>query len=125
MTSEDGEQSKIRNTEFTRTGATGGFRPSRCLAGILPDGGFRNVDLKLRQNAFHNCSHRRLMGRAEADPAKSDPAGQKHEHDVMTKEDVTSQKHPASRRDRVLSRLPQGLHPAAKRMRRFVRRLVG
>jgi tRNA (mo5U34)-methyltransferase len=101
------------------------FPTTGCLEAMLLDSGFRNVDLKLQENAFYNYSHRRLMGRAEADPAKSDPGGQQHEHDVMTKEDATSQNGAASRRDRLLSRLPQGLHPAAKRMRRLMRRLVG
>ena len=99
------------------------FPTTRCLAAILLDSGFCNIDLKLKENAFYNYSHRRLMGCAKPDPTKSDPAGQKHEHGVLTK-DVTSQ-NPVSRRDRLLSRLPPGLHTAAKWMRRFLRRLVG
>jgi SAM-dependent methyltransferase len=100
------------------------FPTTRCLEVILLDSGFCKVDLKLRENAFYNYGHRRLMGRAEADPAKSDPAGQIHEHGVITK-DVTSKNGPVSRRDRLLSRMPLGLHPAARRVRRFLRRLVG
>lgn len=100
------------------------YPTTRCLEVMLLDSGFRNVDLRLTENAFYNYGHRRLMGRAEADPANSDPAGQQHEHDVI-KGDVISQDRPASRRDRLLSRLPPVLHPAAKRMRGFAKRLVG
>jgi SAM-dependent methyltransferase len=49
------------------------FPTTRGLEVILLDSGFRNVACELKQNAFYNYSHRRLMGRAEADPAKSDP----------------------------------------------------
>jgi SAM-dependent methyltransferase len=104
------------------------FPTTRCLEVILQDCGFRNIDLKLKENAFYNYSHRRLMGRAEADPAKPDPAGQNYEHGVTTEDEATagsSGNLPNSSRDRLLSRLPAGLHPAARRMRRFVRRLVG
>jgi len=100
------------------------FPTTHCLTAILEDSGFRNVDLKLRENAFCNYSHRRLMGRAEADPAKSDPERQQYEHGVATK-DVVAQNRTMPRRSRLLSRLPPVLHPAAKWMRRFVRRLVG
>ncbi|HEV3483128.1 MAG TPA: class I SAM-dependent methyltransferase [Candidatus Acidoferrales bacterium] len=100
------------------------FPTTRCLAAILEDSGFRSVDLKLRENAFYNYSHRRLMGRAEADPAKSNPERQQYEHGVVTK-DVIAQNRPLPRRSRLLSWLPPRLHPAAKWMRRFARRLVG
>jgi hypothetical protein len=99
------------------------FPTTRCLTAILLDSGFRNVDLKLRENAFCNYGYRRLMGHAEADPAKSDPAAQEHEHAVAT-QDVTLQNCPMSRRDRILSRLPPSLHSTANRMRRFVKRLI-
>jgi len=72
------------------------FPTTRCLEAIMVDSGFRNVDLELKKNAFYNYSHRRLMGRAEADPAKPDPSDQKHEHMVATKDDVTPTKDLAS-----------------------------
>ena len=49
---------------------------------MLRDCGFKDVDLALKTNAFYNYSHRRLMGRAIADPAKSHPGEQQYEHDV-------------------------------------------
>ena len=102
------------------------FPTTRCLEAILLDSGFRNVNLKLTENAFTNYSHRRLMGRAEADPAKPDPGEQKHEHIVATKEDAASnQSTPQIKRgrfDRLLAWLPPALHPLARRIRRFVQR---
>jgi hypothetical protein len=102
------------------------FPTTRCLEAILLDSGFRNVNLKLTENAFTNYSHRRLMGRAEADPAKPDPGEQKHEHIVATKDDAASnQSTPQIKRgrfDRLLAWLPPALHPLARRIRRFVQR---
>jgi SAM-dependent methyltransferase len=56
------------------------FPTTRCLEMILLDSGFHNVACKLELNAIYNYTHRRLMGRAEVNPAKSDPGDQKHEH---------------------------------------------
>jgi tRNA (mo5U34)-methyltransferase len=56
------------------------FPTTRCLEAVLLDSGFRNVACELKLNAFYNYSHRRLMGRAEVNPAKSDPGNQKYEH---------------------------------------------
>jgi hypothetical protein len=56
------------------------FPTTRCLEVILLDSGFQNVTCELKLNAFYNYSHRRLMGRAEVDPAKSDPRNQQYEH---------------------------------------------
>jgi len=59
------------------------FPTTYGLKAILLTSGFRNVTCELKPNAFYKYSHRRLMGRAEADPEKSDPANQKHEHWIM------------------------------------------
>jgi tRNA (mo5U34)-methyltransferase len=56
------------------------FPTTRCLEAVLLDSGFRKIRLALKENAFYGYSHRRLMGQAEADPEKADPAAQKHEH---------------------------------------------
>jgi hypothetical protein len=96
------------------------FPTTRCLEVILLDSGFRNVACELKRNAFYNYSHQRLMGRAEVNPAKSDPGEQKHEHWVATQA-PTFNRLSASRR--LLSRLPPGLQQTAKRVRRAVRPL--
>jgi SAM-dependent methyltransferase len=96
------------------------FPTTRGLEVILLDSGFRNVACELKRSAFYNYSHRRLMGRAEADPAKSDPGEQKHEHWVAPQE-PTSNRLSASRFNRVVSWLPPGLQQMAKRVRRAVR----
>jgi hypothetical protein len=98
------------------------YPTTRGLEVIMLDSGFRNVALELKRNAFYNYSHRRLMGRAEADPAQSDPGDQKHEHWVAT-EEPTSNRLTVSRFDRLLSRLPPPLQSTARRVRRTVRRL--
>jgi len=98
------------------------FPTTRGLEVILLDSGFRNVALELKRNAFYSHSHRRLMGRAEADPAKPDPGQQQHEHSVYT-EEPTSNRLSASRFNRLLSWLPPSLHQMARRVRRAVRRL--
>jgi len=103
------------------------FPTRRCLEVILLDAGFRNVELKLKKNAFYNYSHRRLMGRAEADPAKPNPSEQKYEHVLASKDDTASNRSTTQleggRFDRVLAWLPRSLHPTAKRIRQFVWRL--
>jgi len=100
------------------------FPTSRCLEVILLDAGFRNVELELKKNAFYNYSHRRLMGRAEADPAKPNPDEQKYEHVLATKDDKPSnQSTPRlekGRFERLLAWLPPALHPMARRIRRLV-----
>jgi len=106
------------------------FPTTRCLEAILQDSGFRNVNLELKRNAFCNYSGRRLMGRAQADPAKPDPGEQKYEHIVATTNDTAEpfQSIPdpirAGRFDRLLSLLPPALHPTARQIRRVVRRLL-
>jgi SAM-dependent methyltransferase len=47
------------------------FPTTRCLEVILVDSGFSNVACELKRHAF--SSHRRIIGRAEANPANSDP----------------------------------------------------
>lgn len=100
------------------------FPTTRCLEAVLLDSGFRNVNVELKKNAFYNYSHRRLMGRAEADPAKADPAEQKHEHDVRAEEFTSNHCMPRLDTPRfdLLSWLPPVLHPTAKYVRRVVRR---
>ncbi len=103
------------------------YPTTRCLEAMLLDSGFRNVDLELKRNAFYNYSHRRLMGRAEADPGKTNPGEQQHEHDVVTKEFITDRSIPRfdkPRFDRLLSWLPPALHPTAKHTRRVVRSIA-
>jgi tRNA (mo5U34)-methyltransferase len=58
------------------------FPTTRCLEVMLYDSGFKEVELALKTNAFYNHSHRRLMGRALADPGKLHPGEQQHEHEV-------------------------------------------
>jgi hypothetical protein len=103
------------------------FPTTECLRAMLLDSGFRGVELELRKNAFCNYLERRLMGRAEADPAKPNPGEQKHEHIVATKDDAASnQSTPQTKRgrfDKLLAWLPAALHPIARRSRRFVPRL--
>jgi SAM-dependent methyltransferase len=96
------------------------FPTTRCLEVILLDSGFRNVVCELKLNAFYNYSHRRLMGRAEVNPAKSDPWKQNYEHWVV-EQDFTSNQLRASRR--LLRRLPPCLQRTALRVRRAVRPL--
>jgi SAM-dependent methyltransferase len=100
------------------------FPTKRCLEELLLDSGFRNVDLKLRTTAFTNYTGRRLLGRAEADPAKPDPGAQNYEHGLTTgkwKPAPTNENFHQGRFERLLSRLPIALHPTAKRVRAAVR----
>jgi hypothetical protein len=100
------------------------FPTTRCLEELLLDSGFRNVDLKLRTTAFTNYIGRRLLGRAEADPAKTDPGAQNHEHYLATGKESpppTNENFHQGRFERLLSRLPRPLHPTAKRVRAAVR----
>ena len=102
------------------------FPTTRCLEAMMLDSGFRDVDLELKKNAFYQYSHRRLMGRAQADPAKPDPGEQKYENWVQTKhQDATLNENALrfekGRFPRLLSWLPAPLHPAARLVRRFVR----
>ena len=46
------------------------------------DSGFSNVTCKLKPNSIYKNSHRRLMGRAEADPLKFGP----HEHTIYVRD---------------------------------------
>jgi SAM-dependent methyltransferase len=118
----DGEEKKIY-----KHWSNWWFPTTCCLEAILRDSGFLNVELELKKNAFYNYSHRRLMGRAEADPAKPDPGEQKFEHVLATKDDTASnQSTPRFERgrfERLLAWLPLALHPIARRIRPFVRRL--
>lgn len=103
------------------------FPTARCLEAVLLDSGFRNVHVELKKNAFYSYSHRRLMGRAEADPAKPDPAQQEYEHDIITRDFTTNRGMARFRKprfDKVLSWVPPVLHPTAKHMGRSVRRLL-
>ena len=94
------------------------FPTTRCLEGMLLDSGFQNVVCELKQNAIYNYSHRRLMGRAEANPAKSDPSEQNCEHWVFLDDYPASNRFRLSRR--LLARLPPNLQQVAKRIRRAV-----
>ena len=100
------------------------FPTTRCLEAVMLDSGFRNVYVELKKNAFYNYYHRRLMGRAVADPAKPNPAEQEYEHDVISKDFTTDRNIARFRKprfDRLLSWLPPVLHPTAKHIRRVVR----
>jgi tRNA (mo5U34)-methyltransferase len=100
------------------------FPTTRCLEAVLLDSGFRNVYVELKKNAFYNYSHRRLMGKAVADPAKPNPAEQEFEHDVIATDFTTDRSIARFRKprfDRLLSWLPSALHPTAKHIRRVVR----
>jgi tRNA (mo5U34)-methyltransferase len=94
------------------------FPTSRCLETMLLDSGFQNVVCELKRNAIDNYSERSLMGRAEANPAKSDPSEQKHEHWVFTEDYPASNRFSPSRR--LLARLPPSLQRRLKRIRRAV-----
>ena len=54
----------------------------RGLEAALLDSGFSNVTCKLKPNSIYKNSHRRLMGRAEADPLKFGP----HEHTIYVRD---------------------------------------
>jgi SAM-dependent methyltransferase len=92
------------------------FPTTRCLEAMLLDSGFRNVVCELKQNAIYNYSHRRLIGRAEANPAKRDPSEQKHEHWVFLEDYPASKNFNFARR--ALAKLPPSLQQVAKRIRR-------
>ena len=94
------------------------FLTTRCLEGMLLDSGFENVVCELKPNAIYNYSHRRLMGRAEANPAKSDPSNQKYEHVAFEVDFPASSKNTLSRR--FLARLPPNLQRVARRIRRAI-----
>jgi SAM-dependent methyltransferase len=99
------------------TGSNWYFPTTFGLEVILLASGFRNVACELKLNAFYNYSHRRLMGRAEADSEQSD-VGDKNwvlPHDFPVKRLSFSRK--------VLSRLPPGLQRTARRVRRAVQPL--
>jgi SAM-dependent methyltransferase len=91
------------------------YPTTRCLEVILLDSGFFNVTCALKPNAFYNYSHRRLMGRAEANPAKSDL----REHKIYTR-DFTSDQLRFSRKLRgLVSRLlPPGVRQILRQLRR-------
>lgn len=103
------------------------FPTTRCLEGMLLDSGFRNVDIELKTSAFNNYSHRRVLARAEADPAKANPAEQEYEHDIITKDFTTNRSMSQlnkPRFDGLKSWVPPALHPTARHIRRVVRRLL-
>ena len=91
------------------------FPTARWLEVVLLDSGFFNVTCALKKNAFYNYSHRRLMGRAEANPAKSDL----REHPILT-QDFTSDQFRFSRKlRRLVSRLlPPGVRQILCRLLR-------
>jgi len=100
------------------------FPTTRCLEMILLDSGFRNVALKVDLN----CTYRRLIGRAEVDPANSDPGNQKHEHLVYEQEFPILNKLATGRprsvpgvARRLFRKLPPGLQWTARRVRRALR----
>jgi hypothetical protein len=99
------------------------FPTTRGLELIMVDSGFRNVTCELKRNAFCNYSYRRLMGRAEADPANPNPGEQEREHWAYTREPYSDEPDPFTPR-RLLSWLPPGLRQAAKRGRRAVRQIL-
>ena len=109
-----------------RSGQNWWFPTTRCLEMILLDSGFCNVCCKLELNAIYNYTHRRLMGRAEVNPAKSDPGNQKHENWVaeqdfpILNELVTGPPRSATGAAvrRLLWKLPPGLQRTARRVRR-------
>jgi len=90
------------------------YPTTRCLEVLLLDSGFFNVTCALKQNAFCNYSHRRLMGRAEANPAKSDH----RQHEIYTQEYTSDQ----LRFSRKLRRLVHRLLPPG--VRKILRRLL-
>ena len=91
------------------------YPTTQCLEVVLVDSGFFNVTCALKPNAFYNYSHRRLMGRAEANPAKSGP----REHTMYT-QDFTADHLRFSRKiRRLVSRLlPPGVRRILRRLRR-------
>jgi hypothetical protein len=91
------------------------FPTARWLEVVLLDTGFFNVTCALKQNAFYNYSHRRLMGRAEANPAKSD-----HRQHPILAQDFTSDQLRFSRKlRRLVSRLlPPGVRQILRRLLR-------
>jgi hypothetical protein len=100
------------------------FPTAGCLEELLRDSGFRNIDVKLRKTAFTNYTDRRLLGRAEADPAKADPAAQNHEHVLATGEETaapTNENFHMGRFERLVTRLPRFLRPVARRIRSIIR----
>jgi len=104
------------------------FPTTRCLEMILLDSGFRNVSLKLDLNGIYNYTHRRLMGRAEVNPANSDPGNQKDEHWVLEQDyPILSELATGRPRSapgvarRLFWKLPPGLQRTARRVRRALR----
>lgn len=103
------------------------FPTTGCLEAMMLDSGFCDVHLQLKENAFYNYSHRRLMGRAQADPSKPNPGEQRYEHGLQTESRGAASSENARRvemrRSPRLSWLPASLRPAARLGRRFVRRI--
>jgi tRNA (mo5U34)-methyltransferase len=104
------------------------FPTTRCLEMILLDSGFRNVALKLELNAMNNYTDRRLMGRAEVNPANSDPGNQKRGHWVFEQDFPILNKLATGRprsapgvARRLFWKLPPGLQWTARRVRRALR----
>jgi SAM-dependent methyltransferase len=95
------------------------FPTTRCLEVIIQDSGFSDVEVQLKSNAFYNYSHRRLMGRAVAEPGRADPGAQEFEHAVVT-EDL--QPLPPRRRPDAVRFLPRGMYRPLRRLRAFIRR---
>lgn len=94
------------------------FPSTRCLEAMLLDSGFRDVQLRLRHNAFYDYSHRRLMGRADPDPSNPDPAAQQREHAIATEDLRSESRAPAAGRLRFLPAwLREYLRSVRRRMR--------
>lgn len=100
------------------------YPTTRCLEVMLKDSGFCNVDLSLKGNAFYKYSHRRLMGRAKADPQNAEPQRQEREHWVATSDPNAVRRIGASRADRLLTHLPEPLQRPARSALRIARRMV-
>ena len=91
------------------------FPTARWLEVVLLDSGFFNVTCALKKNAFYNYSHRRLMGRAEANPAKSDL----REHPILTQDFTSDQLRFSRKLRRLVSRLlPPGVRQILRRLLR-------
>jgi 2-polyprenyl-3-methyl-5-hydroxy-6-metoxy-1,4-benzoquinol methylase len=97
------------------------FPTTRGLEVIMIDSGFCDVRLELRANALYNHSHARLMGSATADPSKTDPAAQQHEHGISTS-DFESNRLAESRFSGRFGWVPYGVRHAVRRVRRAIER---
>jgi SAM-dependent methyltransferase len=62
------------------------FPTTTCLADMLRECGFRDVQLRLAPNAFTSHTNLRISGQARADAARPRPADQRHEHKVYERD---------------------------------------